>query len=75
MKIGSPRLPLPCRQNPRRKYDPVNIEISPVTGMPEEHGGDCGKGNKLSIKNRVFTPVSAADPHPPKPENHHGPVR
>src|SRR5215467_7653035 len=74
-KLAIRRAAQPCHQNPRRKYDPIDIEVSPVTGMPEKHGSDCGKGNKLSIKDREFTPVPSAGPHSPQAENHNRSVR
>src|SRR5258708_1921280 len=43
--------------------------------MPEEDGGDRGKGDELGIKNRVLVPMRPAGPHPPEAQDHHRSVR
>jgi len=50
-KLAVWRSAQPRHQQPRRKYDPINIEIRPVSGVTKVHGGDRCKYKKLAIKN------------------------
>src|SRR5262252_676800 len=42
--------------------------------MPEVDHRDCNKRYKLHVKNRVFLPLAATNPHSPETKNHHRPL-